>query len=123
MRDLRLKVLSRLLDYAYYRGVSVVFFEDLSMVKRKGGKVMNSRRGKRKASNFAKKEFLEHGVGMAVKRGFEVFLVNSAGSSKLGEGLARGLGLDVHTASAFVIGWWGVNSLKTHKKKNNLVRQ
>jgi len=49
---------------------------------------------------------------MAVKRGFEVYLVNPAGSSKLGEGLAWGL--DIHTASAFVIGWWGVNSLKTH---------
>jgi len=40
---------------------------------------------------------------MAVKRGFEVYLVNPAGSSKLGEGLAWGL--DIHTASAFVIGW------------------
>ncbi|WP_245610473.1 hypothetical protein [Thermococcus celericrescens] len=114
-RDLRLKTLARLLDYAFYHGVGTVFFEDLSRIKRRNGKATNSKKGNRKASNFAKKELLEHGVVMASKRGFDVYLVNPAGSSKLGRELAQGLGLDVHTASAFVIGWWGVNSLKTHK--------
>ena len=114
-KDLRLKALARLLDYAYYHGVGVVFFEDLGKIKRKNGKATSSKKGNRKASNFAKRELLEHGVVMALKRGFEVYLVNPAGSSKLGRELARGLGLDVHSSSAFVIGWWGVNSLKTHK--------
>jgi len=111
-RDLRLKALARLLDYAFHHGVGVVFFEDLGRTKRKNGKATSSRRGNRKASNFAKKELLEHGVVMALKRGFEVYLVNPAGSSKLGQELARGLGLDVHSASAFVIGWRGVNLLE-----------
>ncbi|WP_223211933.1 transposase [Thermococcus henrietii] len=114
-RDLRLKALARLLDYAFYHGVRVVFFEDLGRIKRKNGKATTSRKGNRKASTFAKKELLEYGVVMALKRGFEVYLVNPAGSSKLGREFARGLGLDVHSASAFVIGWWGVNSLKTHE--------
>ncbi|WP_240912535.1 hypothetical protein [Thermococcus sp. LS2] len=114
-KDLRLKALSRLLDYAYYHGVSVVFFEDLSMIKRKGGKVVRSKKGNRKASNFAKKELLEHGITMALKRGFEVFLVNPTGSSKLGRELSRGLDLDIHSSSAFVIGLLGLNYLKTHK--------
>ncbi|WP_246112274.1 transposase [Thermococcus aciditolerans] len=111
-RDLRWKALARLLDYAFYHGVGVVFFEDLGRIKRKNGKATSSRRGNRKASNFAKKELLEHGVVMALKRGFEVYLVNPAGSSKLGRELAQGLGLDVHSASAFVIGWRGVNLLE-----------
>ncbi|MFA4700868.1 transposase [Pyrococcus kukulkanii] len=114
-RDLRLKALAQLLDYAYYHGVGTVFFEDLGKIKRRNGKAAGSRKGNRKASNFAKRELLEHGIVMASKRGFDVYLVNPAGSSKLGRELARGLGLDVHTASAFVIGWWGVNSLKTHE--------
>ena len=114
-RGLRLIALARLLDYAYYHGVGVVFFEDLSWIKRKNGKTTNSKRGNRKASNFAKRELLEHGIVMALKRGFDVYLVNPSGSSKLGKELAQGLGLDIHTASAFVIGWWGVNSLKTHE--------
>lgn len=117
-RDLRLKALAHLLDYAFYHGVGVVFFEDLERIKRKNGKATNSRKGNRKASNFAKKELLEHGIVMALKRGFEVYLVNPAGSSKLGRELAQGLGLDVHFSSAFVIGWWGLNSLKSQKKNS-----
>lgn len=118
-RDLRLKALARLLDYAYHHGVGVVFFEDLGRIKRRNGKATASRRGNRKASNFAKKELLEHGVVMALNRGFEVYLVNPTGSSKLGRELARGLGLDGHSSSAFVIGWWGLNSLKLTNKKNS----
>jgi len=121
-RNLRLKALARLLDYAYHHGVGVVFFEDLGRIKRRSGRATASRRGNRKASNFAKKELLEHGVVMALKRGFKVYLVNPAGSSKWGRELARGLGLDFHSSSAFVIGWWGLNSLKltnTPQKKNS----
>lgn len=92
-----------------YHGVRVVFFEDLERIKRRNEKAASSRRGNRKASNFAKKELLEHGVSIALKRGFEVFLVNPAGSSKLGKELSRRLGFDVHSSSAFVIGWWGLN--------------
>lgn len=114
-RDLRLKALSQLLDYAYYHGVGTVFFEDLERIKRKNGKTVNLKRGNRKASNFAKKELLKYGIVMALKRGFRVFLVNPSGSSKLGRELSRGLGLDVHSSSAFVIGLWGLNSLKTHE--------
>ena len=117
-KDSRVKALSQLLDYAYH-GVRVVFFEDLERIKRRNEKAASSRRGNRKASNFAKKELLEHGVSIALKRGFEVFLVNPAGSSKLGKELSRRLGFDVHSSSAFVIGWWGLNYLKTHKIKNN----
>jgi len=76
---------------------------------------VNLKRGNRKASNFAKKELLKYGIVMALKRGFRVFLVNPSGSSKLGRELSRGLGLDVHSSSAFVIGLWGLNSLKTHE--------
>lgn len=106
-KDLRLKALACLLDYAYHHGVKVVFFEDLGIIKRRNGRVTTSRRGNRKASNFAKKEL------------FEVYLVNFAGSSKLGRELAGNLGLDVHSSSAFVIGWWGLSSLKlTNTPKN-----
>lgn len=44
-RDLRLKALARLLDYAFYHGVGVVFFEDLGRIKRKNGKATNSKKG------------------------------------------------------------------------------
>lgn len=114
-RSLRLKALSRLLDYAYHHGVGVVFFEDLERVKRRNGKVSWSRKVNRKASKFAKRELLEHGVIMALKRGFGVFFVNPAHSSKLGRELSRGFGLDTHSASAFVIGYWGLTHLKVHE--------
>ncbi|NJE09003.1 transposase [Thermococcus sp. M39] len=118
-RDLRLKTLARLLDYARHHGVGVVFFEDLERIKQRNGKTSKSKKGNRKASNFAKKELLGHGVIMALKRGFEVFLVNPSGSSKLGKELSVGLGLDVHSTSAFVIGWWGLNILKIHESSQN----
>lgn len=41
-KDSRVKALSQLLDYAYYHGVRVVFFEDLERIKRRNGKAASS---------------------------------------------------------------------------------
>ena len=96
---IRLQALSRLLDYAYHHGVSVVLFEDLNRIKNR--KFTKSKTANRKITRFPKRKLLEHGIVMALKNGFKVYLVNPAYTSKLGERLGTELGLDKHTASAY----------------------
>lgn len=55
-KNIRLKSLVKLLDYAYYHNVGIVLFEDLEGIKRR--KFIKSRRGNRKISKLAKKELL-----------------------------------------------------------------
>lgn len=40
---------------------------------------------------------------MAMKYGFKVYLANPANTSKLGAEIGRKLGLDKHTASAYIV--------------------
>ena len=114
-KDLRLKALSKLLDYAYYHNVGVVFFEDLDLIKRnkKNGK-LKSKKGNRKANLFAKKQLLNYGITMALKRGFRVYLVNPAYTSKNAKKIKDKLGLDVHTTSAYVICCKGLKLINNH---------
>ena len=97
----RLQALAKLLDYAYHHGVGIVLFEDLERIKKR--RYTKSRRVNRKITRFPKRKLLEHTVVTALKYGFKVYLVDPAYTSKIGEKLGRGLGLDRHTASAYVL--------------------
>ena len=107
---IRLQALAKLLDYAYDHGVGIVLFEDLEMIKKR--KHTRSRTANRKISRFSKRKLLEHGIIMAMKYGFKVYLVNPAYTSKLGEKLGKELGLDKHTASAYLTALKGLKKLQ-----------
>ena len=100
-KDVRLKALAELLDYAYYHGVGIVLFEDLNRIKKR--RFTKSRKANRKVSRFAKRELLHYGITMASKRGFKVYLVNPANTSKVAKRIRKTLGLDVHCSSAYVL--------------------
>jgi len=97
----RLQALSKLIEYAYHHGVGVAVFEDLGRIKRRrftGSPVAN-----RKMSRFPKRKLLEHAIVMALKYGFKVYLVDPSYTSVVGDYLSRELGLDKHTASAYML--------------------
>ncbi len=98
---LRLQALAKLLNYAYHHGVGVILLEDLERIKKR--RYTKSRKANRKITRFPKRKLLEHAVVMALKYGFKVYLVNPAYTSKIGEKLGKELGLDKHTASAYVL--------------------
>jgi len=101
---IRLQKLGKLLSYAYHHRVGTVLFEDLDRIKRKNGrKATNNRNANRKMNQFPKKKLLEHGVVMAMKYGFKVYLVNPSYTSKLAMEIKRWFGLDKHTISAYTL--------------------
>jgi len=100
-KDIRLKALAELLDYAYYHNVGIVLFEDLDRIKKR--QFTNNPKANRKISKFAKRELLHYGVTMTLKRGFKVFLVNPTNTSKIAKQIHRKLGLDIHCSSAYVL--------------------
>ncbi|WP_264890766.1 hypothetical protein [Vulcanisaeta souniana] len=104
----RLEALSKLLRYAYYHGVGVVVFENLFAVKKRV--FGRNRIANRKIARFAKGELLRHGLVMAMKYGFRVYLANPKGTSNSREHdeVMRRYGLDRHTASAYLIALKGL---------------
>ena len=109
-KNLRLQALARLLDYAWHHGVGIVLFENLPLIKSR--RCNSTKSGNRKISRFAKKELIDYGVSMALRRGFRVFLVNPAYTTRKAREIHSQLGLDVHTASAYMLalrylGLWG----------------
>ena len=100
-KDIRLKALAELLNYAYYHNVGIVLFEDLDRIKKR--QFTNNPKANRKISKFAKRELLDYGITMALKRGFKVFLVNPANTSRIAKQICKELGLDVHCTSAYVL--------------------
>ncbi|BDR92908.1 hypothetical protein Vsou_20010 [Vulcanisaeta souniana JCM 11219] len=107
-RARRLEALSELLRYAYYHGVGVVVFENLLLIKRR--RFGKNRVANRKIARFAKRELLMHGIIMAMKYGFRVYLVSPRGTSKSREHdeVMKRLGLDRHMASAYLIAMKGL---------------
>lgn len=99
----RLEALAKLLKYAYHHGVGVVAFENLLMIKHK--RFTGNPTANRKIARFPKRALLRHGIVMAFKYGFRVYLVDPAGTtnSKEHDKAMRRHGLDRHTASAYLI--------------------
>ena len=100
-KNLRLQALAKLLDYARHHGVGIVLFENLPLIKSR--RCNSSRKGNRKISRFAKRELIDYGVSMALKRGFRVYLVNPAYTTRKAKEMHNQLGLDVHTVSAYIL--------------------
>lgn len=100
-KNLRLQALAKLLDYAWNHVVSVVLYENLPLIKSRG--YNSSRAGNRKISRFARRELIDYGVSMALRRGFRAFLVNPAYTTKEAKKIHTQLGLDIHTTSAYLL--------------------
>ncbi len=103
-------LLSELIEYAVAQGVRTFVFEKLKM---KGKKSISSKTRNRKMSNFAAREFISHAEIMIKKRGGEFKQVNPTYSSKNARIINQNLGMDVHTASALVLGLRYLHTPKT----------
>jgi len=108
-KDKRLKALSELIDYATVHGAKTFVFEKLKM---NGRKNISTKTGNRKLTRFAAHELLSHAEIMVKKRGGEFVQINPAYSSQSARIINQDLGVDVHTASAVVL---GLRYLHTHK--------
>ncbi len=102
------RVVHEVLRYAYYHGVSTIVLEDpevLGCLKLKwiirGGERKNSRYNRR-VSVF-KSSIIEDIVFHAPEYGLGAYYVDPSYTSKLGELIAKEIGLDKHTASAYII--------------------
>jgi predicted transposase len=114
-KALRLNALSQALIFLSRVGVDYVVFEDLFLVKNR--RFTRSKSGNRKASRFAKKQMLTHGVIKSLRLGFNVVLVNPKGTtnSEAHDKVMREKGFDRHTASAYLIALKGLGMLNDIK--------
>jgi len=115
-RALRLGALAKLLKYCYTHNVGVVVFENLPLIKRR--RFTRSRVGNRKITLFAKRQLIQYGVVMALKYGFKTLFTNPRGttnSKEHGE-IMKKLGLDRHTASAYLTALRGLETLNENYK-------
>ena len=106
-RSLVHRVVHDVLRYAYFHGASTIVFEDpevLGHLKLKWT-MSGDRRGEkynRRVSMF-KSSLIEEFVLHALEYGLEAYYVDPAYTSRVGELVAREIGLDKHTASAYII--------------------
>lgn len=104
-----------MLKYAYHHGVSRIYLEDLSVLGKL--KLLWVKNGKRfnKNYNYSVQTFRNRVIDMirmkAPLYGLKTSYVDPANTSKIGEKLMRKLGVDIHTASAYVIALRGLKSL------------
>ena len=110
-KDIRLKALSELIDYACYHDVEYFVFEKLGKIKRKKTSNKNINR---KLSKFSKKQLLTHAKVMVAKRGKKFCEVNPAFSSQDAELIARKLRLDTHTVSAYILAYRALKSINVY---------
>jgi len=115
---IRLQKLGKLLSYAYNHNVGIVLFENLDRIKRRNKKKTNNKNINRKLNTFPKRKLLEHGIIMAYKYGFKVYLINPGYTSKLAEKIKDWFKLDRHTVSAYTLALKYL-SLETFRKLLN----
>jgi len=101
--QVRREALAKLVEYARNHGVKYYVIEKLSKPKPKGG-----RKAKRKISKMALREFTQQMEVLVPKVDGKLIMVNPAYSSISARIIAGDLGLDVHTASAYIIALRGV---------------
>lgn len=112
-KDMRLKALSELIDYACHHNVEYFVFERLGKRRKKK---TNNRNANRKLSKFPKRQLLTHAKVMVAKRGKKFCGVNPAYSSQDAELIAKKLRLDTHTTSAYILAYRYIKSTNTHQR-------
>lgn len=104
-----------MLKYAYHHGVSKIYLEDLSVLgKLKLLWIKNGRRFS-KNYNYSVQTFRSRVIEMIRMKapiyGLKTSFVNPANTSKLAKAKSKKLGVDVHTASAYIIALKGLKML------------
>jgi len=99
-RDIILKALNELIDYAVHHNVSFFVFEKLENIKKKKGRNKNANR---KISRFSYRMLLTHAKTMVKKRGGTFITISPTYASVDAIPLSKRLGLDIHTTSAYLL--------------------
>ena len=110
-RTIRREATAQLVKYARDHGAKYYVVERLSRPKPKG-----SKSAKRKQSKMALREFIQQMEVLVPKVGGILIKVNPAYSSVSARIIAEDLGLDIHTASAYII---ALRGLKRYRKLQN----
>jgi len=116
--NLRLKALLRLIRYAREIGVDYLVFENLSQIKSR--KYLINPTANRKITRFAKRELLEHALLMGLRYDFMVVLISPRKTSRYALKIRRKLGLDRHTASAYIIALRGLRAINIYGCLSNV---
>jgi len=95
------QVLSKIMDYCYQHGCGVVVFEDPNIIKTR--RFTRNSTVNRKISRWTKRKASQMFILKALRYGLKPFFVNPAYTSKLAGLVAKDLGLDRHTASAYIL--------------------
>ncbi len=95
------QVLSEIMDYCYHHGCGVVVFEDPNIIKTR--RFTKNSTVNRKISRWTKRKASQMFILKALRYGLKPFFVNPAYTSKLAGLIAKDLGLDRHTASAYIL--------------------
>ena len=95
------QILSEIMDYCYNHGCSVVVFEDPDTIKTR--RYTKNATANRKIARWTKREASQMFILKALRYGLKPFFVNPAYTSKLAELIAKDLGLDKHTTSAYIL--------------------
>ncbi len=110
-RTVRREAVAKLVKYAREHGVKYYVIEDLSKPKPKG-----TRTAKRKISRMALREFIQQMEVLVPKVDGVLIKVNPAYSSVSARIIAEDLGLDIHTASAYIIALRSIKRYATTQK-------
>jgi len=102
-KTIRREAIAKLVKYAREHGVKYYVIEKLSKPKPKG-----SKKAKRKQSKMALREFTQQMEVLVPKVDGTLIKVNPAYSSVSARIIAKDLGLDIHTASAYIIALRGL---------------
>ncbi|RLG79351.1 MAG: hypothetical protein DRO40_12985 [Thermoprotei archaeon] len=95
------QILSEIMDYCYHHGCSVVVFEDPDTIKTR--RYTKNATANRKITRWTKREASQMFILKALRYGLKPFFANPAYTSKLAEVIAKELGLDRHTTSAYIL--------------------
>jgi len=115
---LRLKALSKLIRYAREIGVDYLAFENLSQIKSR--KYLINPTANRKITRFAKRGMLEHAILIGLKHDFTIILVPPFKTTRYAIKIHKKLGLDRHTASAYVIALRGLRVINIYSCLSNV---
>ncbi len=95
------QILSEIMDYCYHHGCRVVVFEDPDAIKTR--RFTNNSTANRKIARWTKREASQIFILKALRYGLEPVFVNPSYTSKLAELIAKDMGLDRHTCSAYIL--------------------
>ena len=110
-KAIRQEAVARLVKYARNHDAKYFVIEKLTKPKPKGGKS-----AKRKISRMALREFIQQMEVLVHKVNGILIKVNPAYSSVSARIIAEDLGLDIHTASAYIIALRTLKHIKDHER-------